>query len=524
MQAGINKLVNLIRPTLGPLPHIVAVEPVAGRDHLPELLDSGGTIARRVIQLADRNEDVGAMYLRHVLWKQQENEGDGTATAAFLFATVYNQGLRYITAGGNAMVLRRHLETGMHQILDTLDTQVTQLQGKQELTGLANTICYDPELSKMLGEIFDIIGAYGRLDVRKGNGREMIREYVEGMYWKSGWRSKEMTNADSGLRANLENTAILISDLEIETPEQLVPLLQLAVRNQIKQILLVSQTLSDRALGLLLNPKNREKVFVVAVKTPGLGLNEQQEALEDLAVLTGGQALLKVTGDTLENVTLEQLGRARRAWVDSEFFGIVGGRGDPRTLRKHIQSLRQIYQNAAAADDRKRPLERLGKLIGGSATLFVGDISPTAIDSRVELAKRTAEAMRGAMREGVVPGGGVALLNCRQKLQVCYNNAVDTDERAAYRVLLSALEAPFRVMLENAGLYPGKILAEVEQQEPGYGFDILNQKVVKMSEAGIFDAVSVVKGAVRCAIAGAALALTTDVIIHRRNPPEQYNT
>jgi chaperonin GroEL len=205
MQAGFDQLVELIRPTLGPLPHVVACEKVAGRNKIPELLDSGGTIARRVIQIADRQEDVGLMFLRHALWQQQEREGDGTATAAVLFQEVYRGGWRYITAGGNAMLLRQHFEQGLRVILTEIDRQVTPVSGKQNLAGLACSICYDDELASRLGEVFDIIGAFGRLEVRKGSGRELIREYVEGMYWEGGLRSRAMANAEYGMRANLEN-------------------------------------------------------------------------------------------------------------------------------------------------------------------------------------------------------------------------------------------------------------------------------------------------------------------------------
>jgi chaperonin GroEL len=534
LQAGFDQLVNLVRPTLGPLPHIVAIEKIAGRDSQPERLDSAGTIARRVVQIQDRNEDVGLMYLRHVLWKLQESEGDGTATAAVMFQVIYNQGRRYVAAGGNAMGLRQHFEKGMLVLLDALERQTVQLQGRHKLAGLARSICYDDALSRMLGEVFDIIGAYGRLEVRQSPDGEMNREYVEGMYWESGLRSREMANADYGMRANLENPAILISDLEIETPQQLVPLLNLAVQNNIKQVLLVSRTLSEKAMSILLAKPNQERVHVVAVKIPGVRGDVQQNALEDLAVLTGGRALLQASGETLERVRLEDLGRARRAWADKEFFGIIGGRGNPRLLRAHIANLRALYKNAHTAispsgpapdgDDSARLLERLGKLMGGSATLLVGDISPSAIDARIELAKRAAGAMRGAMREGVVPGGGVALLNCREPLRACLKAAASTDERAAYTILLKAIEAPFRAILENAGLWPGRTLAEMDQLGPEYGYDVLARKVVKMSEAGLFDAAPVVKGAVRAAVAGSALALTTEAIVHRRNPPEGLHT
>ena len=223
------------------------------------------------------------------------------------------------------------------------------------------------------------------------------------------------------------------------------------------------------------------------------------------------------------------MGRARRIWADKEYFGIVGGRGEPRPLRQHIATLRQAFRNAGDPADRKRLLERLGKLTGGSATLFVTDISPNAIEARVELAKRTAEAMRGAMREGVVPGGCVALLNCRAALRDCLAriSAEDlhaTDTRAAYNMLLEALEAPFRALVENAGFWPGNILAEVEHSGPDHGYDVLARKVVDLKEAGLYDAASVVKGAVRSAVAGAALALTTQAIVHLKNPPEIMHT
>jgi chaperonin GroEL len=533
LQSGFDQLIQLIRPTLGPLPHTVAVEKVAQRGSIPELLDSGATIARRIIQIPDRDADVGLMYLRHVLWKLQESEGDGTATAAVIFQTVFNEGLRYVVAGGNAMSLRQHFEKGLLLLLDQLDQQTMQIYGKQRLAGLARAICYDDELAKMLGEIFDIIGAYGRLEVRKSSSRELDREYVEGMYWAGGLRSREMGNAQYGLRLNLENAHILISDLEIETPDQLVPLLQMALQNNVKELLLVSATLSEKAIAILLNKANREKVFVAAVKTPGPNSDEQHSAMQDLAILTGGRVISKATGDTLQQVRYEDLGRARRIWADTEFFGIVGGRGDARVLRQHIASLRQAFRGivpsisgeaAQAANDRRRLLERLGKLVGGSATLYIGDMSPSSVEAREELAKHTAEAMRGAMREGVVPGGGVALLNCRAALEHCRNQAQDDDERAAYVILLKAVEAPFRTIVENSGLWAGKVLAEVDQAGPGYGYDVLARRVAHMAETGIFDAAPVVKGALRSGIAGAALALTTEAVIHRKNPPEVLHT
>lgn len=521
MWAGIDRLVRLISPTLGPLPRIVAIEAVGSRTAKPELLDSGGTIAQRVIQLPDRGEDVGAMILRQVLDELQESEGDGTATAAVMFGVIFDRGRRYLTAGGNPIRLRRYLEEGMKLILSELDRQRLQLQGKEQLSRLARAICFDDEMAKMAGEIFDIIGAYGRLEVRRGSTLGLEREYVEGMYWNGGFRSREMANADHGLRANLENAAVLITDLDIDSPEQLVPVLQTVIDEGIRQVLLVSNTLSERAMGLLLARPNREKVFVVAVKTPGLTNTARQEAIEDLAVLTGGRALTKAAGDRLEAVRAQDFGRARRAWADSRSFGLSGGRGNPRALRQHIAGLRQML-HGANGDDRKRLLERLGQLIGGSAILYVGGSSPTAVEARTQLAKRTAEAMRGAIREGIAPGGGTALLNCRPALRRrLADHSADDDARAAYAILLAAVEAPFRVLAANAGFDPNRLLFELEAAGNHCVFDALTGRILNLREAGIYDSLAVVKAAVRGAVGGATLGLTAGAVVHRRNPPEQ---
>jgi chaperonin GroEL len=523
MQAGFDQLINAIRPTLGPLPRFVAIERATNRNQVPEILNSGGTIARRIIQIPDRSEDVGLMYLRHILWKQQETEGDGTGTAAVLFQSIFNQGRRYVAAGGNAMRLRSFFENGAQFILSELNKQTVHLHGKKALAGLANTICHDIELAEKLGEIFDIIGPYGRLEVRKSHGREIYCEYVEGTYWDGGYRSREMVNDDYRIRANLEDAAVLMTDFEIENPEQLIPLLHLAIENNLKQILLISNTMSDRAISILLARPNREKVFVVGVKLPGMTFDTQRNALEDMAILTGGKAMQNATGDTLEKIHLSDLGRARRIWVDKDYFGIVGGQGNARVLREHITNLRQAFRKAEDPDNRNTLLDRLGKLTGGSATLYIGGISPIEIEPRVELAKHTADALRGALRDGVFPGGGVALLDCRASVREKLEKADSEDEDIVYRILLNALEAPFRTIVENAGYNPERVIAQIENKGPGFGFDVIAQKPRFMNEAEIFDAASVVKGAVIQAIYGAALALTTDVIVHHRNPAESFN-
>jgi chaperonin GroEL len=518
MQRGINQLANAIRPTLGPLPRFV-VDKNFGTERI-ESLDNGAVIARRIIQLPNRQADVGAMYLRNLLWRLHETAGDGTATAAILFQAIYNHGVRYVVADGNAMRLRRHLEDGACLILNLLANRTRHIEGRARLAGLADAICYDQELSEALGEIFDVIGPYGRLEVRSGHISRLERQYVEGSYWDGPLCSPHMITDQIRQRALLEDAAILLSNLEVQEPADLIPAMEAALAAGARALLLVVKTISEAATSVLLAPPNRERLLVAAAKTPGADITATREFLQDLALLTGSRPLLLEAGDKLAKVRTEHLGRARRAWADAEYFGVVAGCGDPAELRRHVAGLRAAYNRADDPRDRKRLLDRLGKLLGGTAVLWVGGISPLAIDPRKEQATRTAEALRGALRDGVLPGGGVALLDCIPALEERYHAAADAEERAAYHILRRACEAPTRALLQNAGFDPSEILASVRQAGPGHGFDVVGRQVVHMERTGILDSAAVVRAAVRGAIHSAALALTIDVLVHRANPPD----
>jgi chaperonin GroEL len=517
-QQGIDQIVNAIAPTLGPFPRLVLYDTSIGSGRLPELLDSGGTIARRIIELKERDQDVGAMLIRHMLWQMHEEVGDGTATAAVLFQAIYREGVRYLASGGNAMRLRSYLEEGLRVILAELATMRRHLEGKESLARLAYTICYDEPLAKMMGEIFDIIGAYGRLELRSANGREIEREYVEGMYWDSALLSRTMINNQARQRADLENLAVVATDLDIEDPREMAALLNYCMTSGIERLLIVARKLSDPVLAMLAinREKGHLKLEVAGAKTPGISADDQQMALTDIAVLTGGRPLFRAAGDTLRQIRPEHVGRARRAWVDRSFVCIVGGKGDPRALRQHIAELRTLFARVADAGERTKLQERIGKLMGGSATLYLPGLTQPEQEFNKEVAQRTVNAMRGAMRDGVAPGGGVALLACRERLRAHFAEATEPEARAAGHILCNALDAPLRTLLLNAGLEPGAILADIQTAGPGYGFDVRAGRIVNMAEAGIFDAATVLEMAVHSAISTAAMALTTDVMVHRR--------
>ena len=427
MRRGINHIVDVVRPTLGPRPRLVAVENVM-RHKTPEFLDNAALIARRVIQLADRDADMGAMLVRHTLWRVHEEVGDGTATAAVLFGEVYNQGLRYLVAGGNGLPLRRFLERGVAEILDELDRLTIPVEGQAQLTRLAESLCFDRRLAVLLGEICDIVGEYGQVDVRGGRGRELERQYVEGMHWKSSILSPHMYTDQVKQRAELTDVAALMCDLEIDDPEDLMPALTIALKSGMRNVLIVANKLSDGVIALLLSASREpDKFRVFAARTPGLGTVEQAAALEDLAILTGGRQVVKATGESLRSFKIEDFGRVRRAWADRFNLGIVGGKGNPHLVRRHLRTLRAAFASADEPQARTRLQERIGKIMGGSAVLALGGSSEREIEARQELAKHTAGLLRAALRGGVLPGGGVALLACRPRLRALLEASADPD-------------------------------------------------------------------------------------------------
>jgi chaperonin GroEL len=522
-QRGINHLANVISPTLGPLPRQVAVEPTTGRG-LPEMLDNGGLIARRIIALPDRNEDMGAMFLRHSLWHQYEQSGDGTATAAVIFQSVFNEGVRYITAGGNAMLLRNALEKSLPLVVHELEQQSVPVESQQRITQIAESICFDAEMARVLGEVFDFIGEFGHLEIRTGRTRGVEREYVEGTFYKMELASADMRKDYENFRAFAEDASIFISDLTIENPGELTPLLQMVIEAGIKNLVIIAKELPDNVKNSLLAvSRHPEKFQVFAVKAP-MSQDGKAVFLEDIAVMTGGQPYLDILHAKAENVQLEHLGQARRAWADKEFFSFSGGKGSPLDVRSHIEELKRRYEVESNIELRKNIRERIGKLLSGSATLWVGGLSETDIKARKEIAERTGEALRAAILKGVLSGGGAALLACRPAFQRRLKQVSGDEEKFACKILMRALEEPTRKIIHNAGYDERVWIDRINQAGPGWGFDVRSGKVVDMFAAGIVDSAGVVMSAARNAIASAALALTVDTLVHHKKPETVFNT
>ena len=519
-QRGIHKIVDAVAPTLGPRPRYVAIQPTHRADP-PELLDDAGQIARRIIQIADRDEDVGAMFTRQMLWRLREEVGDGAATAAVLFKAVYDEALKYIVAGGGAMRVRVGLEQALDVALTALDKQVQRLDEKDDLKQFARSLCPDESVADLLGEIFNLIGADGHLITQLGRGFASEREYVEGHLWGGGLLARNLMLEPQRQRSRLENAALLITDLEIESASQLTPALRVALENGEKNLVIVARKLSEEAAALLVKiNRDSDQMRVTAVKTPGTGTTDQSAALEDLSALAGGRVILQVEGQMLETVSAESFGRARRAWADMERVVIVNGKGEPRALRGHIQSIRHAIQHADTPEQRNKLRERIGRLQGGAAILSIGGATETEMKTRRDSAERAALILRSALREGVVNGGGISLLDCRPALESVSHTILDEDQRAGFRALTKALDAPARLILTNSGFDPSGFLTHLGQ---GRGVDARAGQLVEMRSAGIVDPAASARGALISAVRGAALALTVDVVVHKRNPQASVN-
>ena len=518
LQRGANKLAALIRPTLGPLPRLVALERTS-RSYAPELLDDGATIARRFLELPDADESTGAMLLRHAMWRVHEKVADGTATTAVLFQVILREANRYVAAGFNAMRLRAGLEQALVEVRKTLQQMARPLEGEDAIARVALSLCHDPELARYLGEAYDIVGPDGYVQIESSNTRGVDREYVEGVYWDTDWFTPYFVTDPTRQIVELDEPAVLISDLEIKKPEQILPVMEKVVRAGIKALAIIASAVSDEVLGLLVANHRAGVLKALAVRTPSYGM-DRKGILADIAVLTGGRTLLEGAGEAVDRAQLEDLGRARRAWATARYFGLVGGRGDPIALRQRIASVRAELENLDDERDIEPVKKRLSKLMGGIATVRVGAATEAEMNARKELAERVATSLRTALKEGVVAGGGAALLACQKALT---DLNLDGEERYGALILHRALEEPMRTIVANAGYDPAPILAQVQESPPGWGFDVRTGQVVDMFQAGIVDPYLTLATALESAVSGAAAAFTIDVVVRREKPDQSFN-
>ncbi len=516
-KSGIDAMAAAVTPTLGPLTGVVALDGET-RGGSPELLDDGGTIARRILQLEDRDADAGAMLLRETLWQQRKRYGDGAATTAALYQTVYDEGHRFIRAGGDAMLLRGHLEAGMRLMLATLERQARPLTEAAEIERLALSICGDAAIAATLADILDTLGPHAPVEAREG-GRELRSEFFLGAFWESAVPSRMVFDGVAGGRLELRDTAWLISDFEVDDLDALVKLVMAVVKDGCDSLAIVAKSFSEQIIAAQGANRQRDDFTLVYIEPRGL-VDEQEAALEDLALLTGGRALRNAAGHSFDALDAGCLGRSELAWLDRNRFGIIAGAGAESKVGRDIEALESRF--GKSADERQRAIlrTRIGRLRGGSAVVYAGGSSESEMRFQMARIERTLAALREALLEGSLPGGGAALLRCVPGLREASANSGDLHRRAACRILAEAAIAPCRQLLQNAGhAAPGAIIADILASANGTGYDLLASEFVKNETAGALDSAAAMLGAVRNGIGGAALALTVETLVHRLNPP-----
>ena len=521
LKRGINALADAVLPTLGPNARHVALEH-AVRTHSPELLTDGGTIARRLLQLPEPSADVGAMLLRETLWQQKTAYGDGSATTAALYQTVFEEGCRFIAAGGNAALLRKHLERGMKIILQDLAKQVRMIDKPSEIERLAASICGDPDIAKCLADIFDVLGPHQPIEIRAG-GRQLQREFFLGSYWDAKIPSTTVFEGRRGARLNLENTAWIISDFDLDDLTALVKLAANVYQAGFSSLVILAKSFSEQIVAAQAANSRMQDFTLVYLQPTGL-LDEQQAALEDLALITGGQVCIQAAGHRLDRIPAESWGQSELAWLDTGRFGILAAQGRIAAIKREIAALERRF--AQSSDERQTMIcrTRIGRLRGGSAVIWCGGSAESEIRYQQALIERTVAALRSALLEGCLPGGAISLLACQPRLQAHVEASRDTHERAAGQILMKAAAAPCKQLLVNAGHEsPGLIIHELQTRRNGTGYDVQTDQFVEMAQEGAVDSAAAVMAAVRHGISGAALALTVDVILHRPHPPLDLN-
>lgn len=520
LQKGIGKMVAAVRPTFGPLHGTVMIERV-DKVRLPEILDDGGLIARRIIELPDRNEDVGAMMVRHLMWRMHERYGDATVTAAMIYQSVFDQGVRHILNGGNAMPLRHWLDKGAQLVMDALTKNTIPITEGDQLTRLARTLCAHEEIAKNLGEIIMRIGRYGQLEIKPGNSRDSRIEYINGMVWKGEFFLRSMVQDKFKVRSEMEDVHILVSNLLIMNPYELASWLETVSGSGVKKLLILAREMSAECLSILEAARRSPEQFdVIAVKL--FETNERWE-LQDLAILTGGGMFVREAGYQLGNIPVAQLGRARQVWVERNQFGIIDGAASPQVTERHYHQMLTALEHARDERFKRRIKTRIAGFAGTSAIYWMGGATQIELDEYIAVASRVANTLRGALADGVLPGGAISLLDCLPALEPMLSSQ-DENERAAGRIITRALQAPITMLISNCGENPPEVRARMERLGKGYGFEVHSRKVKKMVEAGIYDMANAVKAAAYAGITAAALGLTVEVVIHPKKRKESFTT
>ena len=505
LEAGVDAVANAVKVTLGPKGRYVVIDKKFGA---PTITNDGVTIARE-IEVEDAFENQGAQLVREVATATNDVAGDGTTTATVLAQAIVRQGLKNVAAGAQPLQLKRGIEIAVGSIVDGIEKQSKDVTGKDQIARVATISAGDEEIGDVIADAIEKVGKDGVVNVEEGQTFGMDLEFTEGMQFDKGYISPYMVTDQDRMEAVLEDPYILIANQKIGSVRDVLPVLEAVIQSG-KSILIIAEDVEGEALATLVVNKLRGTFTGVAVKAPGFG-DRRKRMLEDIAILTGGEVITEEMGLKLENTQISQLGRARRVVVSKDTTTIVDGSGDAAAIKGRINQIKAEVENTDSDFDREKLQERLAKLSGGVAVVKVGAATETEMKEKKHRVEDALQATRAALEEGIVPGGGVALLQASKGVNV--DAIADEDERTGARIVLRAVEEPLRQIAENSGYEGSVVIADVLKAKKGFGLNAASGEVVDLVEAGVIDPAMVTRSALQNAASIAKNILTTEVII-----------
>ncbi|PZM63118.1 chaperonin GroEL [Paenibacillus dendritiformis] len=512
MLRGVDALANAVKVTLGPKGRNVVLEKKFGA---PLITNDGVTIAKE-IELEDAFENMGAQLVKEVATKTNDVAGDGTTTATVLAQAMIREGLKNVTAGANPMVVRKGIEKAVKAAVEDLKKIAKPIENKQSIAQVAAISADDEEVGALIAEAMEKVGNDGVITVEESKGFNTELEVVEGMQFDRGYVSPYMITDTDKMEAVLDNAYILITDKKVSNIQEILPVLEKVVQ-QGKQLLIIAEDVEGEAQATLIVNKLRGTFTCVAVKAPGFG-DRRKAMLQDIAALTGGQVITEELGLELKSTTIEQLGTARQIRVTKENTIIVDGAGAKEDINARIKQIRTQLEETTSEFDKEKLQERLAKLAGGVAVIKVGAATETELKERKLRIEDALNATRAAVEEGIVAGGGTALMNVYQSVAAVQSTG---DELTGVNIVLRALEAPVRSIADNAGQEGSIIVERLKKEATGIGYNAATDEWVNMIEAGIVDPAKVTRSALQNAASVAAMFLTTEAVVADKPEPEK---
>jgi chaperonin GroEL len=505
IQSGIDKLANAVKITLGPKGRNVVLDKKFGS---PTITKDGVTVAKE-IELEDPYENMGAQMVKEVASKTSDVAGDGTTTATILAQAIYREGLKNVTAGANPMAIKHGIEKAVAKVVDSLKELSTPVKGKKEITQVATIAANnDTTIGGTIAEAMEKVGKDGTITVEEAKGIETTLDLVEGMQFDQGYLSPYFVTNAENMEAILENPYILLHDKKISSAKDILPVLE-QVAKQGRSFLLISEEVEGEALATLVVNKIRGTLSCAAVKAPGFG-DRRKAMLDDIAVLTGGKVIAEELGMKLENIKLDMLGRAKKVRIDKENTTIVEGAGSTSAINGRISQIKKQIEDTTSDYDREKLEERLAKLAGGVAVINVGAATETEMKEKKARVEDALHATRAAVEEGIVPGGGVALLRTLAELEKL---KVPEDEEVGVNIVKRVLQEPARQIANNAGMEGSVVVQRLLTEKTNVGFNAETDKYEDLIAAGIIDPTKVTRTALQNASSIAALLLTTEALV-----------